>query len=119
MTEPSAQLYGIPNCSTVKKARLWLDAQGIKYQFFDFKKHAPTEQQLFAWSESVGWETLLNRKGTTWRNLPDADKAGVTDAKTAFALMIAHPSVIKRPVFCYGHTVQTGFDADAWHQLIL
>lgn len=116
MIEQSAQLYGIANCSTVKKARLWLDAQGIQYQFHDFKKCAPTAQQLSAWAEHVGWETLLNRKGTTWRNLTDADKASITHAEAAFTLMAAQPSVIKRPVFCFNHTVLVGFDADTWRR---
>ncbi len=118
MIEHSAQMYGIPNCSTVKKARLWLDAQGIQYQFHDFRQCAPTKQQLAAWSELAGWETLLNRKGTTWRNLTDTDKASITHAEAAFTLMTAQPSVIKRPVFCFDHTVLVGFDADTWRRLI-
>ena len=106
-------LYGIPNCSTVKKARDWLTEQAAPHQFHDFKKQGVPETQLDAWLQAVGWEVLLNRKGTTWRKLDDATKAAVVDTASAKALMLAQPSVIKRPVVAWadGH-VTVGFDAD-------
>lgn len=90
-------LYGIPNCDTVKKARNWLDAQGIAYAFHDYKKLGADAGKLKAWIADRGWETILNRAGTTFRKLPDADKADINDAK-AINLMLEQPSMIKRPV---------------------
>ncbi len=90
-------IYGIPNCDTMKKARAWLDDQGIAYDFHDYKKAGIDRTTLEAWSKKVGWETLLNRAGTTFRKLPDAEKQGL-DERKAIALMIAQPSLIKRPV---------------------
>jgi arsenate reductase len=90
-------IYGIPNCDTMKKARTWLDDQGIAYDFHDYKKAGIDRTTLEAWSKKVGWETLLNRAGTTFRKLPDAEKQGL-DERKAIALMIAQPSLIKRPV---------------------
>jgi arsenate reductase len=91
-------LYGIPNCDTVKKARVWFSEHGQAYQFHDFKKLGVPQAPLDTWLSKVGWETLLNRKGTTWRALDAATKAGVTDADSARPILLAHPSVIKRPV---------------------
>jgi len=91
-------LYGIPNCDTVKKARTWLTDHGVDYSFHDFKKQGVPTPQLDAWLKTVGWETLINRKGTAWRLLDDATKAGVTDASSAKAVALLQPSVIKRPV---------------------
>lgn len=90
-------IYGIPNCDTMKKARTWLDDQGIAYDFHDYKKSGIDRTTLEAWSKKVGWETLLNRAGTTFRKLPDTEKQGL-DERKAIALMIAQPSLIKRPV---------------------
>lgn len=90
-------IYGIPNCDTMKKARAWLDDHGIAYDFHDYKKAGIDRTTLEAWSKKVGWETLLNRAGTTFRKLPDAEKQGL-DERKAIALMIAQPSLIKRPV---------------------
>ena len=90
-------LYGIPNCDTVKKARTWLDANGIAYAFHDYKKAGADAAKLRDWVADKGWEVILNRAGTTFRALPDADKAGL-DAGKAVALMLANPSMIKRPV---------------------
>ncbi len=99
MSQPSsATVYGIPNCDTVKKARDWLSAAGVDYQFHDFKKAGVPEGALSDWLQAVGWETVLNRKGTTWRKLDAALQATVTDAASAAAVMRAHPSVVKRPV---------------------
>jgi Spx/MgsR family transcriptional regulator len=92
------KLYGIPNCDTVKRARAWLDEAGFKAEFHDFKKAGVPAVRLDAWLATAGWETLLNRKGTAWRQLPDAERAAVIDGSTARAVMLAHPSVIKRPM---------------------
>ncbi len=108
-------LYGIPNCDTVKKARAWLQAKGIDVQFVDFKKGGVPAARLDAWLASVGWETLLNRKGTTWRKLDDDVRAAVVDAASARRLMIEQPSVIKRPVVEWNDArITVGFDAADW-----
>lgn len=108
-------LYGIPNCDTVKKARVWLCEHGQAYQFHDFKKHGVPETALDAWLSALGWETLLNRKGSTWRALDDAAKAAVTDTRSARAVMLAHPSTIKRPVVQWaGGGVSVGFSAESF-----
>lgn len=91
-------LFGIPNCNTVKKARTWLEAHNIAYTFHDFKKEPPTPTLLENWLSQQPWETLVNRSGMTWRNLTDTEKAAVKDNASAITLMIAKPSVIKRPV---------------------
>jgi arsenate reductase (glutaredoxin) len=95
-------LHGISNCSTVKKARAWLEEQGRPYAFHDFKKEGVPEAALDQWIATLGWESLINRNGTTWRTLDDSAKAAVTDAASARALMLAQPSVIKRPVVQWG-----------------
>lgn len=107
-------LYGIANCDTVKKARAWLTSQGLPHEFHDFKKHGVPPDRLARWADAVGWDKLLNRKGTTWRKLDAATQAAVTDAATAQALMQAQPSVIKRPVVDWGADTTVGFDAAAW-----
>lgn len=107
-------LYGIPNCDTVKKARAWLTEHGQPHAFHDFKKQGVPAEKLQAWTQSPGWEKLLNRKGTTWRKLDAATQAAVQDAASAQSLMLAHPSVIKRPVVDWGEEVTVGFDAAAW-----
>ena len=113
-THPILKVYGIPNCDTVKKARTWLTDQGLPYEFHDFKKLGVPADQLPRWLGQVGWEKLVNRQGTTWRKLDDATKAGVTDAASAQALMLANPSVIKRPVVDWGERVTVGFDGKSW-----
>jgi Spx/MgsR family transcriptional regulator len=112
-------LYGIANCDTVKKARAWLTAQGQAHDFHDFKKHGVPADKLALWTQAVGSDRLLNRKGTTWRKLDAATQAGVTDDRTAQALMLAHPSAIKRPVVDWGPDITVGFDAAAWSKRIL
>lgn len=107
-------LYGIANCDTVKKARTWLTSQGLPHEFHDFKKQGVPPDALARWADAVGWDKLLNRKGTTWRKLDPATQAAVTDAATAQALMQAQPSVIKRPVVDWGPDITVGFDAAAW-----
>ena len=94
-------IYGIKNCDTMKKARAWLDKRGVDYAFHDFKTAGIERAQLEQWAKQVGWDTLLNRAGTTFRKLPDKDKNGV-DAKKAIALMLREPSMIKRPVLDLG-----------------
>ena len=112
-------LYGIPNCDTVKRARAWLDAQGVGYRFHDFKKDGVPEAELDRWLASAGWETLVNRRGTTWRRLDDATRRAVVDAASARAVLLAHPSLIKRPVVHWNGRpdVTTGFDATQWAAL--
>jgi arsenate reductase len=94
-------IYGIKNCDTMKKARAWLDKHGVDYAFHDYKTSGIERERLEIWSKKVGWETLLNQAGTTFRKLPDKDKSGL-DAKKAIALMLEQPSMIKRPVLDLG-----------------
>ena len=104
-------LYGIPNCDTVKRARAFLAGRGAAVQFHDFKKAGLPADRLAAWIASAGWERVLNRQGTTWRKLDEATKAGVTDAASASALMLAQPSVVKRPVVEWPDgSITVGFD---------
>jgi arsenate reductase (glutaredoxin) len=111
----SIVLYGIPNCDTVKKARAWLAGHGVDHTFHDFKRQGVPAARLDAWIAELGWEKLVNRKGTTWRKLDGTRQAAVTDAASAKALMIAEPSVIKRPVVEWNVKKSTvGFDPDAW-----
>jgi arsenate reductase (glutaredoxin) len=108
-------LYGIPNCDTVKKARAWLLQHAHEVRFVDFKKGGVPEDHLEAWVEALGWERLLNRQGTTWRKLGEALRASVVDSASAKRLMLAQPSVIRRPVIEWGDgAVSVGFDPEAW-----
>lgn len=108
-------LHGIPNCDTVKKARAWLDANGREYRFHDFKKLGVPEAELDAWLASAGWERVLNRKGTSWRGLDEASRAAVVDAASARPLLLAQPSLIKRPVVRWSDgAITVGFDAADW-----
>jgi arsenate reductase (glutaredoxin) len=106
-------LYGIPNCDTVKKARVWLDQAGVSYRFHNYKVDGADEGRLRHWVDTLGWEVLLNRAGTTFRKLPDADRADL-NADKAIALMIAQPSMIKRPVLEGDGVLLVGFKPDAW-----
>lgn len=107
-------LYGIPNCDTVRKARAWLAERGIDHAFHDYKKQGVPADRLDAWISAVGWEALLNRRGTTWRKLDEATKAGVVDPAAARALMLANASVIRRPLIeRHGRVIAVGFDARA------
>ena len=101
-------IYGIKNCDTMKKARTWLDKAGVEYAFHDYKASGIDKASLEAWAGKVGWEVLLNKAGTTFKKLPDADKANVTEKK-AIALMMAQPSMIKRPVLDIGGKLLVGF----------
>ena len=106
-------IYGIKNCDTMKKARAWLDGKGIAYAFHDYKTAGIDKATLEGWVKKAGWETLLNRAGTTFRKLPDADKDGLTEAK-AIALMLAQPSMIKRPVLVSGAKLLVGFKPETY-----
>ncbi|UVW27509.1 ArsC family reductase [Massilia sp. H6] len=105
-------LFGIPNCDTVKKARTWLAEHGHDVTFHDFKKQGVPRELLAAWLEQIDWETLVNRKGTTWRKLGDERKAEVVDKSSALELMLENPSVIKRPVLQGAGAVSVGFSPD-------
>ena len=108
-------VYGIRNCDTVKKARAWLAANGRDAEFHDFKKSGVPIDRLQAWLDAVGWERLLNRKGTTWRALGEDVRAGVVDAASAKAVLLAHASTIKRPVVEWPDgQISVGFDAIDW-----
>ena len=111
-------VYGIPNCDSVKKARAWMDAHGVAYTFHDFKKQGVPPEALDRWLTSAGWETLLNRKGTTWRQLSADEQARVVDAASARALMLQQASVIKRPVVVAGSAVLVGVNPEQWQRVL-
>jgi len=106
-------IYGIKACDTMKKARSWLDDHGVKYAFHDYKASGIDAESLARWSKKVGWEVLLNRSGTTFRKLPEAQKADL-DERKALALMIAQPSMIKRPVLEMGARILVGFKPEIY-----
>lgn len=106
-------LYGIPNCDTVKKARTWLEERGMAYSFHDYKKAGAEPARLKSWCAALGWETVLNRAGTTFRKLPDSDKADMDQSK-AIALMESQPSMIKRPIVEHPGGLLIGFKPDQW-----
>lgn len=106
-------LYGIPNCDTVKKARTWLEAQGLAYAFHDYKKAGADAGKLAEWCAAAGWDKVLNRAGTTFRKLPDAEKADLDQAK-AIAVMLANPACIKRPVLEHPGGLLVGFKEADW-----
>ncbi|MCT8979393.1 ArsC family reductase [Shewanella algae] len=113
------RLYGIKNCDTVKKARKWLEAKGQQVTFVDFREQELSQDTLKAWVEHIGWEAVLNKRSTSFRALDDADKQDIDSAK-AISLMLANPTLIKRPVLTRGQDVMTGFkeaDYQAWFGL--
>ncbi len=110
-------LYGIPNCDTVKKARTWLAAHDAAVDFHDFKKQGLARATVAAWLTQLDWEVLVNRKGTTWRKLPDAQRAAVIDAASALELMLEQPSVVKRPVLDLDGKLSVGFSEASYAQL--
>lgn len=109
----SIEVYGIPNCDTVKKARQWLDAHGVEYAFHDYKKEGADPERLRTWIAAEGVDTVLNRRGTTFRKLSDAEKTDIDEAK-AVTLLQQHPSMIKRPVVEYPGGLLVGFKEDEW-----
>lgn len=106
-------LYGISNCDTVKKARRWLDGEGVAHVFHDVRKDGLDPARLQQWIDAIGWEKLLNRSGTTFRKLPDSAKQGI-DAAAAAALMLEQPAMIRRPVVEADDGISVGFAADEW-----
>jgi len=108
------KVYGIVNCNTVKTARSWLDARSTAYEFVDFKRTPPTRELLERWCAAFGWENVLNRRGTTWRLLPPVAQAKVKDEKSAIALMLEKPTVIKRPIVEKSKPLLIGFDEVAY-----
>ena len=111
-------LHGISNCDTVKKARAWLTEREVDYVFHDFKRQGVPEQALDHWLGELDWSVLVNRKGTTWRKFAPELQAKVNDAKSARALMLENPSVIKRPVVVVGDSVIVGVNPEAWRSVI-
>lgn len=109
-------IYGIPNCDTMKKARKWLDEQGIEYQFHNYKKDGLDEKLLRGWVEAVGWEVLLNKRGMMWRKLDDRTKANI-DAASAIRVMLETPSIIKRPVLDTGKGLHVGFSISRYEEI--
>lgn len=107
-------IYGIKNCDTMKKARTWLEENHVAHDFHDYKASGITRDRLHAWLGKVGWQVLLNRAGTTFKKLPDADRADITEAK-AIDLMLAQPSMIKRPVLEHDNAIIVGFKPDIYH----
>lgn len=106
-------LYGIPNCDTVKKARLWLEGKGLDYTFHDYKKEGADPARVAAWIETAGLDQVLNRRGTTYRKLSDAEKAEI-DAGAAVSVLVQHPSTIKRPIVEHEGGLLVGFRAEEW-----
>ena len=118
MSKTTTTIYGIPNCDSVKKARVWFTEQDVDAVFHDFKKQGAPAEAIDTWLKAVNWEVLVNRKGTTWRKLDPATQANVTDNASARALMLAHQSVIKRPVVVKGQTVIVGVNPEAWARVV-
>lgn len=110
-------IYGIPNCDTMKKARAWLESHGVAYVFHDYRKQGLEPEQLDGWVEKLGWEVLLNKAGTTFRKLADTDKENL-DAGKAKVLMLAHPTMIKRPVLDLGGRLLVGFKPEIYAEAL-
>ncbi len=110
-------MYGIPNCDTIKKARKWLEANGVDYEFHNYKKDGVPEKQLSRWVKDKGWEVLLNKRGTTWRKLDDKTKNSVNE-KSAIKIMLGNPSIIKRPVLESGRKLLVGFNDTEYKKLV-
>jgi arsenate reductase len=113
------KLYAIPNCDTFKKARKWLEEQGLSYEFHDYKKHGADVALLGRACTQFGWEQVVNRKGMTWRKMDDVAKAAITDDASAIALMQEKTSVIKRPILEHNEALLLGFDEKAWQETLL
>ena len=110
-------VYGITSCDTVKKARRWLDGQHIQYQFHDFRQQGLDKKCLQTWADQIGWEVLLNRRSTTWRNLTDTDRQNINE-KNAIKLMLAYPTLIKRPVIAHKKGIIVGFNSNEYKILL-
>lgn len=113
---PEATIYGIANCDTVRKARRWLDQQDVAYRFHDFRKDGLTPRQLNAWLKQVDWETLVNKRGRTWRDLSEPEK-NIHSASEAVKLCTQYPALIKRPVLVTGERIEIGFDPARYRDL--
>lgn len=112
------KMYAIANCSTVKKARLWLEENQITYEFHDYKKEGAPAQLIDSWQQQLGWEPLINQRGMTWRKLSEQQRAAVVDAQSAKAVMVEAPSLIKRPLVMKGKKVLAlGFDSEQWQNI--
>ena len=109
-------LYGIRNCDTVRKARRWLDDHGVDYRFHDLRSDGLDRKTLQAWEKQLGWEQLLNRRGTTWRKLPQKTRDGI-DRTQAVAVMLEQPAIIKRPVLALDGHFHVGFSTDSWQEI--
>jgi len=109
-------LYGIASCDTMKKARRWLEAHGVDYRFHDYKKEGLDEERLRTWVAELGWEGLINRRGTTWRKLPEEVRDGM-DAETAVRIMLENPSIIRRPLLDIGEARHLGFSEDQYEEI--
>ncbi|MFW0776453.1 MAG: ArsC family reductase [Rickettsiales bacterium] len=113
------KMYAIPNCDTVKKARKWLEANGVAYEFYDYKKAGVPEDKLRAWVKAQGWEVICNQRGMTWRKLSDAEKAAINNADAAIDFMLEKSSVIKRPIIEGASELVIGFDEDTYARVFL
>lgn len=111
-------IYGIKNCDTMKKARLWLDNTGVSYQFHDYKKEGLSKELLDSFIARLGWEALINKRGTTWRKLDDAVKDGINQA-SAITLMLDNPSIIKRPLLIHNDHYELGFNSTSYQALFI
>jgi Spx/MgsR family transcriptional regulator len=111
------KMYGIPNCDTIKKARKWLEANDLDYEFHDYKKQGVPEKNLKKWVKQAGWETLLNRRGTTWRKLPEDVRENIDEA-SAIEVMMDNPSAIKRPVLEKDNILLIGFNQEEYDKLL-
>ncbi len=110
-------LFGIPQCDTVKKARVWLTDHGVDYQFHDYKLAGVPEELLDRWLDEFGWETVINRRGTSWRRLPEAERNAMTTA-TARAAALSNPNLIKRPILVSDQFTLVGFDPEQWQEIL-
>ncbi len=111
------KIYGIPNCATIKKARNWLEKNNLDYEFYNYKKQGVPKKNLEQWVKKVGWENVLNKRGTTWRKLPNEIKNNINET-SSIQVMLDNPSAIKRPVLEAGKTVLIGFKADEYKTLL-
>jgi arsenate reductase (glutaredoxin) len=111
-------IYGIPNCDQCRKAKAWLTAHQLPFTFHDLRAHGLTADHLNGWFKHLPWDSLLNRRGLTWRTLTDTQKASVVDQQAASELMLEHPTLVKRPVLTQGDVVMVGFNPAVWQSLV-